>query len=245
MTLEVSDIRGDRFYVWHKKERFVSTTTAIGALPKKKLQDWKDRKLIEDYRLHEEHVRKMKPADVISYLKTQDMSTFASTGTDVHRYVEDIAKGRPLADADGTTAPFYSQVHNFLDDYRPNLIHSELTVLNRDWMYGGRIDLVVEIGGRRYVLDVKTGKAVYGEVGLQLASYANAGFVANMDGTESEMPDVRKDVGLVLHVRPDKYELRMVDIGTRVYQNFLSCLDVFNWSRSESDDIIGGILPIK
>lgn len=244
MNPRTIDIKGERHYVWNGLERFTSVTTAIGGMPKPKLNEWKLKKLIEDMMLHWDAVKGKKPADALEYIRERDVSSSADTGNLVHKYVDSIGKGFELPDGDDITSSFYGQVHNFIDEYRPTFIENELFVFNREWGYGGRIDTIIEIHGVRYVLDVKTGTRVYSDVGLQLAAYANATTIGRPDGTEEPMLDVNKRTGLVLHVRPDMYQCRQVDIGDRVYQHFLSAVDCYNWGRAESDNIIGDVLPI-
>ena len=255
MPLNAIDIKGDRYYVWGDR-RYVSVTTVIDVLPKPFLQRWKDKRLIEDYRNHQDDVvgerprgpvylRDKKPADVLEYLKGKDESASASVGTLVHQYMESIAKGLALPEpTDEDLAGFYDQCNRFMDDYRPIIVESEVTVYSRTWGFAGTADMILEIGGRRYFCDIKSGRSIWPEVGLQLAGYRNTDFIGRPDGTEDAIPECDDRLGLVLHVRPDGYEPRTVGIGGHVWQTFLSALDVFEWTHGGGDGTIGGIHPI-
>jgi hypothetical protein len=87
------------------------------------------------------------------------------------------------------------------------------------------------------VLDIKTGKSVWPEVALQLAAYKHADFFGRADGGSPPMVKT-SDTGLVLHLRPDRYELVPVDISLPVFDTFLSALDMHRWMRIYHKDVI-------
>jgi hypothetical protein len=233
----------DRFYRWNGRS-YVSVTTIIDRLPKVKLQEWKDRRLIEDYRSQEETLREMKPSEVLSYLRKNDWSSSAETGSTVHRYLESLAKGWELPPPDNDELRgFYEQCHRFIDEYRPEFIESEFTVYSDEWGYAGTGDEIIEIRGERFICDTKTGKRIYPEVALQMSAYRNADFIGRADGRNDPIPDCSRKNGLVLHIRPDRYELRSVRIGTPVHQTFLSLLDVYAWVQEDSGYVIGDRVP--
>ena len=62
----------------------------------------------------------------------------------------------------------------------------EAFLINETLGYGGTLDLIAELDGETWLLDWKTGKSVawpdgrvYADHRLQLAAYANAGFIAS------------------------------------------------------------------
>jgi len=247
MPPPIQDTPQGRFYFW-KGARYVSVTTVIDRIPKEALQQWKLRKLLEDFRTHKEHVDDMTPAAALTYLTSLSETArlgSASTGTNVHRYLELVSTGQsPSLSNSEELAGFYQQVDQFIVDYRPNFIESEARVYSNQWGYAGTLDAIIEIGGKCYVMDAKSGKRVYPEVALQLAAYRNADFIGDPDGLERPLPDCSRVAGLVLHIRPDKYELRTVTIGPTVHGVFLSALEVYDWSRQDSGFVIGDRVPI-
>lgn len=64
--------------------------------------------------------------------------------------------------------------HDWVLEYKPKFIASEQVVLNEEIGYAGTLDLVVEIEGQLFVVDIKTSKAVYLEHELQISSYKHA-----------------------------------------------------------------------
>src|SRR5690606_13825675 len=96
-------------------------------------------------------------------------------------------------------------------------------------------DLVIEPGD--WVMgDVKTGKDLkygFNEIAIQLALYAHADAICNgAEGVYEEMPDVRKDVALVVHLPAGKKraDLYGVDIETG-WQGAELCAKVREWRK--------------
>ena len=107
----------------------------------------------------------------------------------------------------------------FLDDWDPQPVLVERTVVNYTIGYAGTLDLVADLGGRRLLLDVKTNRSgVYGDVAFQLAAYRYAEHYVAEDGTEPVMPEV--DGAGVIHVRADGYDLVPVTADARVFTEF-------------------------
>lgn len=106
----------------------------------------------------------------------------AESGTKVHKAIEDMLEGKKLNWFDGSGNMYYSErewkmvlgFKEFWTIYKPKLIASELHIFSNVHMYAGTIDLVVEINGRKWILDIKTSKQLHFTYDLQLASYAEA-----------------------------------------------------------------------
>jgi uncharacterized protein YecE (DUF72 family) len=143
----------------------------------------------------------------------------------------------PVYEPDSEDAPYIRSFLNFINDWEPRYIETEASVFNREHGYAGTLDAIVEIDGKRYVMDYKTGKSVWPEVALQLAAYRYAEFIGRADGREDRLPHCNR--GLVLHLRPDKYELVPVQVDGTVFDAFLSALDVHRWMKDVSKYVIG------
>ncbi len=119
-------------------------------------------------------------------------------GTDIHALGELVVGGEPVslvAHADEVEG--YAR---WLDDsgFAPEQV--ETMVGSRRYNYCGRFDMLGVIRGERWLLDIKTGRAVYPETPCQLAAYACAEFMVLDDGRDIELPDV-DHIGVV-HVTP-------------------------------------------
>ena len=105
-----------------------------------------------------------------------------------------------------------------------------------------KITKKIEIGdwtlnpGDWVVGDVKTGKDLrygFNEIAIQLALYANADAIWNGDeGEYEEMPDVRKDVALVIHLPVGKGEATLYALDTEAgWQGAELCAKVREWRK--------------
>ena len=64
--------------------------------------------------------------------------------------------------------------HEFWTNVKPTLIESEIHLFSNVYIYAGTCDLVVEINGVRWLLDIKTSNSLHTSYELQLAAYAQA-----------------------------------------------------------------------
>jgi hypothetical protein len=130
----------------------------------------------------------------------------------------------------------------FLADWTPHYVMTEASVFNTTEKYAGTLDAIVHMNDARYLMDVKSGKGVYPEVGLQLAAYRYAEFIGLPDGSEEPMPQV--DGAVVLHL-PDEggYDLLNIRADRDVFTAFLYAREVFRFCEQTSKSIILGPLP--
>ncbi len=238
-----------RYYDWHG-ERFWSVTTLTkGGLPESfGLAKWK-RTIVAKGAVESVQAGILGPmvenapdaaVEYLSALPFQRTKKAQDLGTEVHGAIEALVLGTPIPEPSPEAAPFLEQFGTFLAEYNPTFIAAEASVYHRRHWYAGTLDSVVEIDGRRHVLDVKTGSGVYPEVALQLAAYANAEFIGGPDGKEYPMEPVDLEVGLCLHLQPDGFDLKAVRIGEDVYRAFLYCRETFRWDTEVSKTVFMG-----
>lgn len=237
------DTRQGRYYPW-SGGNYVSVTTVISdGIPKPGLARWMAKKVAEVAGRERESIAGRSEQDAIKYLlasltSSANAGEAASTGSRVHAICEDYAKSGTFPDAlDEDVAPFIEQYKRFILDWNPEYVESEATVYSRLYGYAGTLDAIARIDGRTYILDIKTGKGVWPEVALQLAAYRHADFIGRPDGREDPIPDC--DGALVLHLRPDAYELLPVSADSAVHDTFLSALDIHRWIRYDAKAIVG------
>jgi hypothetical protein len=60
----------------------------------------------------------------------------------------------------------------FRNRFKTEVIHSELNMVSAALQYGGTLDRVMMVEGRKLLVDIKTSNAIYNHYWLQLASYA-------------------------------------------------------------------------
>jgi hypothetical protein len=103
----------------------------------------------------------------------------AARGTAVH---EAAAAGKALTDVGPDIAPHLRQYLDWREKSQVEILASEFQVWNPTVGYAGTCDLLGRFpDGSIWVVDLKTGKGVYGEHALQLMAYLMAEFVGTDD----------------------------------------------------------------
>ena len=106
----------------------------------------------------------------------------ADEGTQVHDAIERYLTGEKIVWVDENGYSKYSldvwkmilKFHEFWTIHKPTLIESEIHLFSDIYTYAGTCDLVVEIDGKRWLLDIKTSNSLHTSYDLQLAAYAQA-----------------------------------------------------------------------
>lgn len=224
--------------------RFMSVTTILSnGIPKPALMHWAAFEaaqcavdnIPELVRARGENAR-LELRQWIQHAAERKRDAAADLGTAIHGFLEAQILGQPTPEYTDEQRPFIDAFARFLDDWQPEYEATELTVANDEHGYAGTLDFIARIpalGADLLTGDYKTGKAVYPEVGLQLAAYqrATVGWT-RPDGVEVVPPVTVGSV--VLHVRPEGlpggeprgYALRRVDTSDVVFDKFLAAKQI-------------------
>lgn len=240
---------GKRLYSW-RDEAYWSVTTIIGGgVPKPALLPWGIKMVAEGAVEFADQLPAMIAADrdgAIRFLKGLPYATrdkAADLGTLVHEAAEAHALGKPMPPVPDEVRPYLTAFERFLADFQPEILATEASVYNRTEHYAGTLDMIARLtlplaeDPAVFILDAKSGKGVYPEVGLQLAAYRNAEFIGLPDGSEKEMPAV--DGALALHLTVNGYRLLEIRCDDEVYRSFLYAREVFRWQEETSKTVIG------
>ena len=158
-------------------------------------------------------------------------------GAEVHEAIEAFVLGKPRPPiTDPEIGSHMDRFGDFLRDFQPVFEAAELTVFNRKESYAGTLDAIIRLNGDRWLMDIKTGKAVYPEVALQLAMYRQAEFFQLRDGEEHPVPETVG--GLVLHLQADHYELVPVRCDGEIFATALHAREIFRWQRETSTGVV-------
>lgn len=150
----------------------------------------------------------------------------ANTGTALHRQMEAILKGETI-DAAPDLLPDIAEIQMTLDRYGIEAVSEQWVepfVINTDIPGAGSPDSFVTstyFGPGNLVLDLKNSDDPFGfssllEYAVQLATYAHAGFAwnGNPHYLPWETPDMRTDIGLIIHRAPNGgYDITPIDIA--------------------------------
>lgn len=146
----------------------------------------------------------------LKQLPWQKRDDAAVRGTDVHALAERLVHGEAVQVPERLSAYVDGYVE-WLNESGAVPLWTECPVASRKWGYAGKFDLIGELDGATWLLDVKTSSGVYGETAMQLAAYANCEFLLDPDGKEQPMPTIDR-LG-VLHVTEEGTRLVPVREG--------------------------------
>lgn len=108
------------------------------------------------------------------------------------------------------------------------IIRSEQKIYHNKWKYAGTLDLEGMVNGKRTVIDLKTGNALYPEAFLQASAYLKA----------REQETGKKYPGGVVILRlskenPEKhieaFEAKKDEDVETHFKCFLNCLQIYRW----------------
>jgi hypothetical protein len=163
----------------------------------------------------------------------------ADVGDIVHDLVEAWSIGTPYPDPPKNVNGYINQFIDFLTTERPEFIENEVTLWSRTYGYAGTADFIVKIGGRTLLADLKTGKNLHDEIGLQLSALSEANFILRVDGTEEAIPVIDGLAGL--HLRPRSWKLVEISYARECFECFLHAKGVMEWM----EEIAPNILPTR
>lgn len=250
---------GSRTYTWGG-ETFTSVTTILRSVPKPALVYWSARqtalKAVELTRTGAlpKAIAAGESDEMVNVLRGacwEHRDDAADTGTAVHKAIE---RAILHTDQEGFTPqmadaarPRFEAFRAFEARYWPAWEASEATVYNRTHGYAGTFDALATIGGRRFLIDIKTGKDIYPETALQLAAYSRGEFIglagagAGFGAQEHEVP--RIDAAAVLLLRPRSWRFEEVAITDEVFDAFLTVMAMHGWMTDLSKRAVLGAVP--
>lgn len=247
---------GSRWYEWRGQKYWSVTTIISGGCPKPVLVPWA-KKFTAEYAVDnfkklgallepdaEGRIDRQAAVDWLKGAAYRDRDRAGDIGTEVHKAIEAYTLGKPFPKWSLPIEPMMKQFERFLADYEPEYEEgmSEAPVFSRTQAYAGTLDSVVTIDGRRLLMDVKTGKGVYPETGLQAAAYRHAEFIGLPDG--SERPMLATDGAVCLHIPKEgnTYELREIRSDDEIFRCFLYVREVYRFQEEIAKTVVGGVL---
>jgi hypothetical protein len=161
----------------------------------------------------------------------------ANLGTALHSLTELIDLGKKPAILPGLQADldaYVSTLQKYGVHIMPNYIES--VVINDDSEYAGTLDRIVEVNGRMYIADLKTGTDLtysWRAISIQLAAYADAQHIYNYQTAErTSLPMIEKDKAIVFHLPAGegRCDLYWVDLNAG-REGLKLALDVRAWRK--------------
>jgi hypothetical protein len=239
--------RGHAYYLGDRKLDGVTTIISQG-LPKPALVNWAANTAAALAVDEWDTLALLPPSERLKKIsKAHDASRNASAvrGTKVHALADKLANGEEVAVPDELAGHVESCVR-FLDDWDPVTLLTEAPVYHETYLYAGTLDLIVEMDGKRWLLDFKTSKSgAYGDTAFQLAAYRNAThYLDPADDAVRPMGPI--DECGVVWLRADGYDLYPYHVTPIVFREFLYIQQVAK-AASQSRDYRGDALtpPVR
>jgi hypothetical protein len=237
---------GSRFYVEPTtQEKVPGVTSVLSMLPKPFLTFWAAKMVAEfavdnfgAYSALVMNGQRQAAIDVLKGAPRRYTASRADIGSAAHDLFEQLSRGEDIGAVHPDLQGYVDQFRLFCEHFNPTWLANEETIWSDKHRYAGSFDAIAEIGGETVVVDFKTTKAIYAEVGLQLSAYRYADHIIRPDGAKVPLPKITG--GAVLHIHPDKYEFVPMRCDEAVFDVFLALRNsVFEWDADLSKTVVG------
>ena len=164
---QVKDRRGGLYFKYNKA--YLSVTEIINkVLDKPALRYWFGQQVylatIKDPSIDEKEALSA-PYKVSNKAKDR--------GSTIHSIVEAFKETGEIIDKIPDDYKGYAQAfYDFMNTFDIKILEQEKTIFSNKHMIAGTLDIFAKIKDKQYIIDVKTGKDIYQEAGLQLSAYA-------------------------------------------------------------------------
>jgi len=214
-------------------ELYPSVTNILGVIDKPAIAWWQTKGALAAAWDDREAFSRMRERDVA--VKAYQSAAFkqrdkaADLGSHIHAVCDALSSDAPMPDVGDDAAPYVDQFVKWVSDNDVKVVHSERTVISTTHRYAGTFDLLAWLEGVLWLVDIKTGKAVYPEAALQLAALAHAPVICDPGGGVDTF--VTPERAGVLHLRADGHELVEADIGAATFEAFLGARALWDFVK--------------
>lgn len=236
----------DHWYYFGEQGPLPSVTKILGIIDKPALVGWAKRTVAE-FAVEKAPglvvmIAEQGPQATVKYLAAlpdYQRDTAAQLGSSVHLLADMATRGAETAatgfEVSEAQRPYLEAFQAFLGHYSASqVVSSEKAVISFGDQYAGTYDLLMQIDGELWLIDIKTSKGIYAETGLQLVAYGYAEhIILPNDPTLYPMPKIAHYA--VLHLRPDAivggWRLVEYAVGERDYVAFLAARELWGWQQ--------------
>lgn len=232
---------GLRYYSWQgRRLPSVTSIRRLAGIPFG-LHNWAIGKVVDravdEWRDISAELSKADPAAVqlvrhrLRKAATDERDAAGALGTAVH---DAAATGKALGDVSPEIAPRLRQYLDWLRVSGAEVLGSEFQCWNLTVGYAGTADLLCRFpDGSIWVVDLKTGKGIYGEYALQLLAYLMAEFIGEDDTRDERLSGLLAQARgvAVLHLADDHWEFVSLRADAETWTAFRGLLAFGLWMR--------------
>lgn len=228
---------GETYHYYTLDNKKIPTVTEIleGFVPKPQLINWTAREA-GLWAQNNLEILNQSPSTIAQNIRNNVFNSrdeSAERGTRIHALVETILTQGNCDVAKEDSAEIKAMLE-WLNAYNPKVIACEAKIFHNVLRYGGTLDLLCEIDGETWLIDLKTGKKIYNEVALQLSAYENATHIV-LNG--EVVPMVKVDKVGVLHLHGGELNFLEVFKDSRHWDLFETGYYFFQWHKKDSKKI--------
>lgn len=178
----------------------------------------------------------------LSTAATRTRDEAGARGTAVHESAE---HDRDIEDVPENAKKRYEAYRAWVERYKPTVLAKEFQVVNEDDGYAGSGDLIAEVNGVVYLIDLKTSNSVHHDMRLQLAAYRYASDCIHGDDYDDEATEALRlvETCALLHLTDEGFSFLDANVGPRQYRQFLDVKDVFDGLREVEGSPVGVLIP--
>jgi hypothetical protein len=228
------------YFVGNK--RVYGVTSITGVLGKPALMYWAVNQAIDFIKLNikpgvaYDEVQLKSLLESAKKAHSDTKSKAADVGTMIHDWVSDYLKAL-IEKREPPKRPVNKEMQNAIDGFfewvkqnKLKVIKSEQKIYHKKYGYAGTLDLEGMVNGKRTIIDLKTGNALYPEAFLQASAYLKA----REHETGEEYP------GGVIILRLSKedpikrvsaFEAQKDENVDEHFKCFLYCLGIYKWQQ--------------
>ena len=209
-------------FYWENGQPYISVTQALQCLDKPALRYWYG---MQVYRYF---VNNSDASEREALAAPWSVSgTAKNRGTTVHSIVESWQHtGTVKTDIPEAYKGYATAFNDWVNEYNAELVEHESSVVNHVEKYAGTLDLRVKIANTTAIIDVKTGKDIYPESGLQLSAYKHCD---NVQADRIGVVLLQENGTYKFQWQPDEYEafLHVKAVWEWVNQDLLKSVNYY------------------
>ncbi len=156
-------------FYWLDNEPYLSVTEILKSIDKSgALMYWFGREVY--YAMVKDPSLSEKDALAMPYQASRKAMDRGST---IHSIVEAYkSTGRRIETVPVHLREYAFAFYDFMQDFQVDIIDQEKTLISKEHKIAGTLDMYAGVNGKKMILDIKTGKDIYMEAGLQMSAYA-------------------------------------------------------------------------
>lgn len=156
-------------FYWQNGKPYISVTHVLTVIDKPMLRYWFGKEVYQAMLI--DPTMDERSALAMPY-KTSDKAK--QRGSTIHSIVEAFKSSEKRIEEIPMHLRGYAMAfYDFMQGFDVEILENEKSLLSEEHKIAGTLDMYARVGDKQMIIDVKTGKDIYMEAGLQLSAYAH------------------------------------------------------------------------